>query len=271
MTGPWDLPAGAARLPGHTRPRPWWSAQHPAGLTEGRRAAAARGAGRRPVSGACDDGGRAAGEPGHRSSPQPRGALDLPGPAGGRGGGMVRPVPGPDGGTRGHLSAGSAAARAVGEGPRGPGAGGEGLPREPGNPAGGPRPRPHAVLAEVVLSLHPPGPGSAGPPGWRPVRKRRRVSRFLLASGQIVARAPGPGQEPGCEVELTEVHTGGQDWWPLGFEATGPAHLLRRALQATAALVFAHAVPGVELGPDESRSYAQWIGQRPGAGSDAGP
>jgi hypothetical protein len=103
-------------------------------------------------------------------------------------------------------------------------------------------------------------PGSADPPGWRPVRKRRRISRFSLASRQIVARAPGLGQEPRCEVELTEVHTGGQDWWTLGFEATGPADLLRSELQATAALVFAHPLPGgVEPGPDESRSYAEWL------------
>ena len=72
-------------------------------------------------------------------------------------------------------------------------------------------------------------------------------------------------------MELTEVHAGGQDWWSLGFEATGPAGLLRRGLEATAALVFAHALPGAELGPDESRSYAQWLGQQPGARSDAGP
>jgi len=117
----------------------------------------------------------------------------------------------------------------------------------------------------------PPSPGSGDPPGWRLVRKSRRISRFSLASGQIVAHALGPGREPGCEVELTEVHTGGHDWWTLGFEATGPAGLLRRGLEATAALMFAHALPGVELGPDESRSYAQWPGQRPGADTDAGP
>jgi len=106
---------------------------------------------------------------------------------------------------------------------------------------------------------------SGDPAGWRPVRKRRRISRFSLASGRVVARGPGLGREPGCEVELTEVRTGGQDWWTLGFEATGPAGLLRSALQATAALVFAHALPGdVEPGPEQSRSYAEWLGQRPG-------
>ena len=106
--------------------------------------------------------------------------------------------------------------------------------------------------------------------GWRSVRKRRRITRFSLASGPIVARGPGLGQQPRCEVELTEVRTSGQDWWTLGFEATGPVDLLRSALQATAALVFTQALPGsVEPGPDESRSYAEWLCQQSGAESYA--
>jgi hypothetical protein len=101
---------------------------------------------------------------------------------------------------------------------------------------------------------------SGDPAGWRTVRKRRRISRFSGASGPIVAPAPGPGRELRCEVELTEVRTRGQDWWTLGFEATGPADLLRSKLEATAALVFAQALPGgMEPGPDESRSYAEWL------------
>ena len=86
----------------------------------------------------------------------------------------------------------------------------------------------------------PLGPGAGDPPGWRPVRKRRRISRFPLASGPVAARGPGLGQQPRCEVELTEIRTGGQHWWTLGFEATGPADLLRSELEAAAALVFAH-------------------------------
>jgi hypothetical protein len=101
---------------------------------------------------------------------------------------------------------------------------------------------------------------SGDPAGWRPVRKKRRISRFSGASGPIVARASGLGGELRCEVELTEVRTRGQDWWTLGFEATGPADLLRSALEATAALVFAQDLPGgMEPGPDESRSYAEWL------------
>ncbi len=106
--------------------------------------------------------------------------------------------------------------------------------------------------------------------GWRPVRKTRRISRFALASGPAAAHAPGPGGEPRCEVELTDVRTRGQDWWTLGFEATGPADLLRSALEAAAALVFAQALPGgVEPGPDESSSYAEWLRRSPGADSNA--
>ena len=90
------------------------------------------------------------------------------------------------------------------------------------------------------------------------------MSWFSLVNDQIVAQVPGAGQHPRCEVELTEVRTRGQDWWTLGFEATGPADLLHGVLQATAALVFARALPGVEPGPDESRSYAEWLGQQTG-------
>jgi hypothetical protein len=112
---------------------------------------------------------------------------------------------------------------------------------------------------------------SGGPAGWGPVSKRRQISRFSLASGRILARAPGLGKEPRCEAELTEVRTHGEAWWTLGFEATGPAGLLRSELEAAAALVFAQALPGgVEPGLDDSRSYAEWLRRRPGAENDAG-
>jgi hypothetical protein len=103
---------------------------------------------------------------------------------------------------------------------------------------------------------------SGDPAGWRPVSKTRRISRFSPASGRILARVPGLADEPGCVVELTEVRTRGGAWWSLGFEATGPAGLLRGELEATAALVFAETLPGgVEPSTDDSRSYAEWLGQ----------
>jgi hypothetical protein len=65
-------------------------------------------------------------------------------------------------------------------------------------------------------------------------------------------------------VELTEVSTRGQAWWTLGFEASGPADLLRSALEGTARLLFTHPLPGAEPGLDESGSYMQWLSQQPG-------
>ena len=100
--------------------------------------------------------------------------------------------------------------------------------------------------------------------GWRPVSKRRRICWFSRATGMGAA---GLGGESGCAVELTEVQVDGEAWWTLGFEATGPANALRAELEAAAALVFAQALPGgVELGMDDSTSYAQWLRRQPGAG-----
>ncbi len=115
--------------------------------------------------------------------------------------------------------------------------------------------------------VNSPGQASGDLPGWRPVRKRRRICRFSLASGPVANDGAGLGQQPRCAVELTEVSTSGQDWWTLGFEATGPEDALSHVLQATAARVFAQAMPGsMEPGPDASRSYMEWLRRRPGTG-----
>ena len=98
------------------------------------------------------------------------------------------------------------------------------------------------------------------PDGWQPVGKTRYVSRFTLAGRPALAAAPWRAGEPGCTVELTEVRLRDKAWWSLGFEAAGPAGLLRSGLEATAALVFGQALPGgVELGTGDSRSYAEWL------------
>ncbi len=105
-----------------------------------------------------------------------------------------------------------------------------------------------------------PSQASGAPAGWRTLSKTRRISRFSLDGGSAAGCDPGPGEGPGCAVELTEFRTQGEVWWTLGFEAIGPADALRSQLEAAAALVFAHALPGgVELGMDDSMSYAQWL------------
>ena len=95
--------------------------------------------------------------------------------------------------------------------------------------------------------FRPDNQDSSERPGWWPVGKTRRISRFSLGSGTVSA-------------ELTEVRARGRAWWSLGFEAIGPVGLLRNELEATAAHVFARALPdGVQLRVDDSRSYAEWL------------
>ena len=108
----------------------------------------------------------------------------------------------------------------------------------------------------------PVGPLSqdAAPSGWTAVGKRRRLSRFRLGSEGITAGVPRRAGEPGCTVELTEVRVRDETWWSLAFEAAGPADLLRGALEGTAALIFAQALPGgAELGPGDCRSYPEFL------------
>jgi len=109
----------------------------------------------------------------------------------------------------------------------------------------------------------PLGPFDAEPSAWSVVHKRRRVSQFRLASGRIMAGIPGRATEPSCAGELTEVSSGSEAWWTLGFEATGPADLLSSTLQRTAALMFAQALPAdVEFDMSHCQSYADWLSRR---------
>jgi hypothetical protein len=111
------------------------------------------------------------------------------------------------------------------------------------------------------LPVSPLSQDGGYPPGWRPVRKKRQLSWFSLGR-PVALHPPLAGEGPACTVELTELTTSGRDWWSLGFEATGPAGLLRGELEATAALVFAEAMPGgLEPGADQSSSYAEWLSQ----------
>jgi hypothetical protein len=122
--------------------------------------------------------------------------------------------------------------------------------------------------------FNPLSRGIGEPPGWRTVDKRRRTSRFSFADGRIAPSAQRLAGEAQCAVELTALRTGGQPWWSLGFEPTGPADLLRSALEATATLVFAQPLPdGLRPGLEESTSYAEWLlqGRAPGDGHSPGP
>lgn len=110
------------------------------------------------------------------------------------------------------------------------------------------------------VPFRPPSRSGGDRDDWRRVRKRRRTSRFSVARDRISAPADDLAGPPWCAVELTEIRFHDQDWWSLGLEATGPAHLLRAGLLTAAALVFTQPLPaGVELRMEDSMSYAEWL------------
>src|SRR4051795_10848175 len=90
--------------------------------------------------------------------------------------------------TRGHLPRGSAVARAVGQGPRGPGPRGEGVPRQPGilDLPGRARGRMQA-WQKWSFPVSPLGQDNGDLPAWRPVRKSRRITRLSLSVDPTVA------------------------------------------------------------------------------------
>ncbi len=100
-----------------------------------------------------------------------------------------------------------------------------------------------------------------GPAGWTLVRKKRRISQFLVADGRFRAVLAGGGEKPRCAVELTEIRLRDESWWTLSFEATGPTtSLLQNHLETTAALVFGCELPeAIEFGTESSMSYVEWL------------
>ena len=135
----------------------------------------------------------------------------------------------------------------------------------------GTRPRAPGVLAEVVLSLQPAPPGrrAARPAGRRSARGGASAGSHWPAGRSWRApqgRAASRGARWNSPRSAPVARTGG----PWASRRPAPPDLLRSALEATAALVFAQALPGgVEPGPDDSRSYAEWLGQWPGRKNDA--
>jgi hypothetical protein len=118
--------------------------------------------------------------------------------------------------------------------------------------------------------LSPFSPGSGDPAGWRPVRKRRRISRFSLPAGRSWHAPQGRARSHGA----SGTHRGLHRWPGLvdpGIRGDRPR---RSAPQRSHGHRRARVRPSParwwEPGPDESKSYAEWLSQRPGADSDAG-
>lgn len=97
------------------------------------------------------------------------------------------------------------------------------------------------------------------PSAWIAVEKARRLQRYRLAPGGMVAAVPlGAPTGLGCEFELSRVRVAGQAWWSACFEAFGPEADLERALLATAAEVLGAGWP-LSLDVGHSLGYPAWL------------
>jgi hypothetical protein len=96
---------------------------------------------------------------------------------------------------------------------------------------------------------------------WIPVRKERMLRTYrLTVDKRVVPVSTSDVPRQGCEMELTEVHVVGQDWWTLAFEAFGDESVLQEQLLLVAQHVLAaHEPPS--LNALESYGYADWLGR----------
>jgi hypothetical protein len=107
--------------------------------------------------------------------------------------------------------------------------------------------------------------------GWVTLRKSRRRRAFELTGTGLAERPTGEAIEPGCTLELTEVDVGGDAWWTLAFEASGPPEMLEPNLRACAGLFLDGQLPNaIGLSPRTSMSYTRWLSRRH-SGDDAPP
>lgn len=96
--------------------------------------------------------------------------------------------------------------------------------------------------------------------GWVMLHKTRHRRTFELTAAGLVERSVAGEVDPGCTLELTEVDGGGDVWWTLAFEATGPPATLEACLRACVALLLDRPLPdGIELRRETSMSYTRWL------------
>ena len=142
---------------------------------------------------------------------------------------------------------------------------GIGLHTQPRSTTAPPGPSRPAASRSSTTPSPPARTGSAdGPLPPRPCPPRSGSTNPVPPSKP--RRPVRQNQPPDVSFSLTgsEIRVHRQTWWSVGFEATGPVRLLRGALEHTADLVFAQALPPeVQFSLENSQSYAHWLGQRP--------
>ncbi|MBN1246205.1 MAG: hypothetical protein JXC32_01040, partial [Anaerolineae bacterium] len=104
------------------------------------------------------------------------------------------------------------------------------------------------------------GEGPGDPDGWIAVQKARRVRNYALESDADSARAVPKALSSmrGCSMELTQVVADGQEWWTVGFEASGAESELGFILETVARQALGECSL-LRLGLERSYGYPRWL------------
>jgi len=115
------------------------------------------------------------------------------------------------------------------------------------------------VWEKWTFPLGETGP-ETDPEGWVTLEKTRRRRAFELTAAGLMERSVLEEIEPGCTFELTEVVSGDEVWWTLGFEASGATETLEVSLRACADLLLERLLPDrITLPLEASMSYTRWL------------
>jgi hypothetical protein len=117
------------------------------------------------------------------------------------------------------------------------------------------------------VDVDPRWPETGLDANWAPVRKTRRLRRFITTDPPqgpaAVAEVPAGREAPAaCDAELTELSAFGATYWTLGFEAFGPKEARAVTLPAAVDEVLPGLPQGLVLDLDRSLSYPAWIAAR---------
>ncbi|HSR30031.1 MAG TPA: hypothetical protein VLY63_05650 [Anaerolineae bacterium] len=95
---------------------------------------------------------------------------------------------------------------------------------------------------------------------WIAVQKARLLRKYqIVGEGQLVSVPAEVFPVQGCSVELTGVHTQGEAWWTLAFEAFGKASTRYDYLVLAAETVLAREGGPFLFDPRDSYGYPRWL------------
>lgn len=95
--------------------------------------------------------------------------------------------------------------------------------------------------------------------GWRVVKKERWLRKFSLDQSTLMEVLSSEKPQEGCNVELTRIVVGQEQWWSFAFEAFGKPECVQENLRIVANHFFSLHPPVKGFRITDSWSYPAWL------------